>query len=103
MRLMIGTEGKPSLLVSVEDFANENEFDFYVVNGAWPGKFLYGHIIVNDPCGPWGDLSKSEILCQNQDRLHGHYQDVFNNFNDVNYVAPKSKPIPSNWDDDIPF
>jgi hypothetical protein len=43
-------------------------------------------------------------LCDNQDRLRGDYQEVFNNFDNPDYVAPRREVV---WfdatDDDIPF
>ena len=62
------------------------------------------------PYNPHSSLEKVEIICDNQDRLRcndwsGGYQEVFDNFHDVNYVAPKPKKVelPADWDDDIPF
>lgn len=109
-RLMLGTDfDNPTLLVEVEKEEN-GSFHFWVVNGAWDGKFVY-----NDPmslgCGSVF-INRTEewvhdimILCDNQDRLRGDYQDVFINFGDESYVAPKSKEVklPEDWDDDIAF
>jgi hypothetical protein len=65
---------------------------------------------VHHPDNPYSSLDKVEILCDNQDRLRssdwpGGYQELFNNFHDETYVAPKSKPVelPASWDDDIAF
>ncbi len=109
MRLMLGTKDNPSLLVNIEQEKSPTEFDFWVVNGAWKGTYTNGHVTVWHPDYPWSDLEKTEILCDNQDRLrsvpHYEYQEVFDNFHDENYVAPKPKPVeyPASWDDDIPF
>ena len=106
---MLGTKDKPSLLVNIEQEKSPTEFDFWVVNGAWKGTYTNGHVTVWHPDYPWSDLEKTEILCDNQDRLrsvpHYEYQEVFNNFHDATYVAPKPKPVeyPASWDDDIPF
>lgn len=81
-------------------------FDFYVINGAWNGKYINGRITVDHPMEPFSTLDQIEILCDNQDRLrcnYKDYQDVFNNFHDVNYNGPKFGPLPVAKDDDIPF
>jgi len=105
MRLMLGTVERPSLLVDIEQEKSSSEFDFWVVNGAWHGTFTNGHITVWDPpTGSWSKLDIDEILCYNQDRLRGDYQEVFNNFDNPNYVAPKREPVVfHDMDDDIPF
>ena len=105
MRLMLGTVERPSLLVDIEQEKSSSEFDFWVVNGAWHGTFTNGHITVWDPpTGSWSKLDIDEILCDNQDRLRGDYQEVFNNFDNPNYVAPKREPVMfHDMDDDIPF
>ena len=103
MRLMLGTKEYPSLLVDIEQEYTPTHFEFYVVNGAWAGTFYNGHVTVWHPDRPWTELSKTEILCDNQDRLRGKYQDVFDNFDNPNYVAPAPKALPDWWDDDIPF
>lgn len=109
MMLMLGTAGKPSLLVSVEQELSESMFDFHVINGRWDGTFIDGHITVwNPPSGSWSSLDKLEILTDNQDRLRhivGEWREVFYNWDNVNYVAPRPKlpSYPAAWDDDIPF
>lgn len=105
MRLMLGTKDYPSLLVDIEQEKSPTEFDFYVVNGAWQGTFTNGHVTVWHPDRPWTKLDKTEILCYNQDRLRGNYQDVFDNFGNPDYVAPRREKVvlPACWDDDIPF
>jgi len=110
MRLMLGTKEYPSLLVNVEQEHGENHFDFWVVNGAWHGTFYNGYVTLHDcPSGDYTSLDKVEILCDNQDRLRsgdfsGGYQEVFNNFHNENYVAPKPKQVVyDDMDDDIPF
>lgn len=105
MRLMLGTQDRPSLLVDVEQEKSPVEFDFWVINGAWYGSFTNGHVTVWDPpTGSWSSLDTNEILCDNQDRLRGNYQDVFNNFDNPDYVAPASKvAIFDDIDDNIPF
>jgi hypothetical protein len=102
---MLGTVERPSLLVDIEQEKSSSEFDFWVVNGAWHGTFTNGHITVWDPpTGSWSKLDIDEILCDNQDRLRGDYQEVFNNFDNPNYVAPKREPVVfHDMDDDIPF
>mgnify|MGYP006271257671 CR=1 FL=1 len=104
MRAMLGYGTDPCLLVDVEGGNYPAEFQFWVVNGAWEGYFNNGHITVN--AYPNDDhLNGVSILCDNQDRLRGEYQDVFDNFDNPEYVAPKYdfKPLPDDWDDDIPF
>ena len=106
MRLMLGTKDHPSLLVDVEQEKSPTEFDFWVVNGAWNGSFTNGHITIrNPPGGSWSTLDIYVVLCYNQDRLRGDYQEVFYNFDNPNYVAPKREKVelPSDYDDDIPF
>lgn len=105
MRLMLGNNNTPSLLVDVEQEHSTGHFEFWVVNGCWEGTYNNGRITVWHPYEPWSDLDGLEILCDNQDRLRGHYQDVFWNFHDPDYIAPKPKKVelPANWDDDIPF
>jgi len=103
---MLGTKDAPSLLVDVLQERTPTEFDFWVVNGAWAGVFYNGHVtILGCPSGDYSDLGLTEILSDNQDRLRGHHNDVFNNFNNPDYVAPKPKKVklPADWDDDIPF
>jgi hypothetical protein len=105
MRLMLGTKGIPSLLVDVADSFDLDLFEFWVINGAWKGKYIDGCItIYGAPGGDFSSLDRVEILSDNQDRLRGDYNDVFNNFDDVDYVAPKREPVVfDNMDDDIPF
>jgi len=110
MRLMLGTKDRPSLLVNVRQEHSPTHFDFWVVNGAWDGTFCNGYVTVHHPYNPHSSLDKVEILCDNQDRLRSsdwnhEYQEVFNNFDNPNYVAPKPAPVkyPESWDDDIPF
>lgn len=103
MRLMLGTDERPDLLVEVFDLDDHNEFDFEVINGRWCGKYTNGHLTIDYPAGAWSTLDVIEILCDNQDRLRGDYNDVFANFDNPNYIAPQPKPLPEFWDDDIPF
>ncbi len=102
---MLGTDERPSLLVEVEKEYSPTHFDFYVVNGAWDGTFYNGHVTIWHPDRPWTELEKTEILTNNQDRLRGKYRDVFQYFQDPNYIAPTPKKVelPADWDDDIPF
>ena len=104
MRLMLGTLDQPSLLIDIEQEKSPTEFEFYVVNGAWAGTFYNGYVTIWHPDRPWTNLDKTEILCNNQDRLRGDYQEVFNNFGNPDYVAPQREVV---WfdatDDDIPF
>ena len=104
MRLMLGYLGKASLLVDVDSNRHPTRFDFDVINGAWSGTFSDGVIIV-DEFSREGPIEKFEILCDNQDRLRGDYNEVFSNFDNPDYVAPETKKfmVPSEWDDDIPF
>jgi hypothetical protein len=106
---MLGTKERPSLLVNVGQEYSPTHFDFWVVNGAWDGTFYNGYVTVHHPYNPHSSLDKIEILCDNQDRLRcndwsGGYQEVFDNFHDESYVAPKPKPVVfDDMDDDIPF
>jgi hypothetical protein len=105
MRLMLGTNDNLSLLVNIHQEYGPTHFDFWVVNGAWYGTYTNGHITVWDPpTGSWSKLDIAEILCDNQDRLQGDYQEVFNNFHNPDYVAPRREPVVfHDMDDDIPF
>lgn len=116
MRVMLGNDKYPSLLVSVVDNYDPTDFSFWVVNGLWPGHFTDGHISVNydstNNCWaecqgpePWSKLNKLKILTDNQDRLRGDYRDVFNNFDNPDYVAPMPVYDSTDFDDDddIPF
>jgi hypothetical protein len=110
MRLMLGQSNSPTLLVDVKSEYDKNNFEFYVINGNWYGVFTKGNITVLDcPSGSYSSIDKMEIICDNRNRLLGCYQDVFYNFDDANYVAPKKEisDETQNWlnslDDDIPF
>lgn len=103
MRLMLGTSDCPSLLVELEQEKSPTEFDFWVVNGAWLGTFTDGYVTVWHPDRPWTNLDKTEILCNNQDRLRGNYQTVFDNFGNPDYVAPRREVVRFDDMDDIPF
>lgn len=103
MRLMLGNDDRPSLLVEVTNQRSDTRFDFWVVNGAWEGTFTDGHVTVWHPWEPWTHLDKTLILCYNQDRLRGDYDTVFANFDNPDYVAPKYDVLPDDWDDDIAF
>jgi hypothetical protein len=102
---MLGTVDHPSLLVELEQEHSPTHFEFYVVNGAWAGTFYNGYVTIWHPDRPWTNLDKTEILSDNQDRLRGNYQDVFDNFGNPDYVAPKPEKfvLPASWDDDIAF
>lgn len=104
MRLMLGPNDTPSLLVNVEQEYAPDHFEFWVVNGAWAGTFYQGKITVWHPNNPWSDLVDLHILTQDQDRLRGDYQAVFNNWANPLWCAPLAQPVehPA-WDDDIPF
>ena len=105
MRLMLGTKDCPSLLIELEQEMSPTHFDFWVVNGAWRGVFTNGYItILGCPGGDYSSLEKTEILCDNPDRLRGDYNTVFENFDNIDYVAPKHKRVVFyDIDDDIPF
>jgi len=104
MRMMLGTNDNPSLLVNVEQEYAHDHFEFWVVNGAWAGTFYQGKITVWHPDSPWTDLVNLSVLSQDQDRLRGDYQPVFNNWSNPNWRAPKHQPVEHlAWDNDIPF
>ena len=104
MRLMLGTNDNPSLLVNVEQEYAPGHFEFWVVNGAWAGTFYQGKITVWHPDSPWTDLVNLGVLSRNQDRLRGDYQPVFDNWSNPNWRAPKHQPVEHlAWDDDIAF
>lgn len=99
--------GEPSLLVDVDDNYDPKDFTFWVINGAWRGKFVNGNMSVNDKYDSVCTFCRGmTISCDNQDRLRGDYQEVFNNFDNVDYVAPKpeyKKTGSDDYDDDIAF
>jgi hypothetical protein len=110
MRLMLGTPGNPSLLVTVDDDFDPTRFEFSVINGAWDGVFTNGHItVLGIPGGrDYSDLSITYILTEDQNRLRGNstwdYQTVFNNFDNSAYVGPEFKQVYfGDMDDDIAF
>jgi len=110
MRLMLGKDNKPSLLVTVTQEKSPTEFDFEVINGRWDGTFYNGYVTVwGCPSGDFSSLEKVEILTNNQDRLRcrwtSDYQEVFNNWDNPNYVAPLYTYNREfvDMDDDIPF
>jgi hypothetical protein len=107
MRLMLSTaNGEPSLLVEVDDNYNPVDFKFWVVSGAWSGRFDNGDITVDGHNENLAVDSGVTITCDTQSRLHGEYHDVFSNFDNVNYVAPEptyKKSKYDDMDDDIPF
>lgn len=104
MRLMLGRNGEPCLLVSVDDNYNPYDFKFYVINGCWEGQCQDGMITINGcPSGDYSSLDPVEILCDDQKRLRGEYNEVFVNFENPDYVGPEPKPIPAWLDDDVPF
>ena len=108
MRLMLGTKDQPSLLVSIHQEYGPNHFEFWVVNGCWEGTFYNGYVTIRDcPAGDFSSLEKVEVLTDNQDRLRcgrDEYQEVFNNWHNPDYVAPKLNPVMfDDMDDDIPF
>jgi len=112
MRLMLGTQERPSLLVNVKQEFSPTHFDFEVINGRWDGTYTDGYVTVwGCPSGDYSSLDKVEILTDNQDRLRSGsnwdrgYETVFENFHNPDYVAPKLQPVeyPANWDDDITF
>ena len=104
MRMMLGTNDNPSLLVNVEQEYSPDHFEFWVVNGAWAGTFYQGKITVWHPDSPWTDLVNLSVLSQDQDRLRGDYQPVFDNWSNPNWRAAKPQPQEHlAWDDDIAF
>jgi len=109
MRLMLGTKERPSLLVNVKQEYSPTHFDFEVINGRWDGTYTDGYVTIwGCPSGDYSSLDKVEILTDNQDRLRcrwtSDYQEVFNNWDNPNYVAPKPEPVVfDDMDDDIPF
>ena len=105
MRLMLGTKDQPSLLVDIQQEYSPGHFDFWVVNGAWEGTYRNGFVTIWYPGCPWTKLDMTDILSDNQDRLRGDYQTVFDNFGNPNWVAPapKQSVLPPDWDDDIAF
>jgi hypothetical protein len=102
---MLGTKDNPSLLVDIQQEYSPGHFDFWVVNGAWEGTYRNGFVTIWYPSCPWTNLDMTDILSDNQDRLRGDYQEVFDSFHNPDYVAPKPKKIelPAEWDDDISF
>ena len=104
-RVMIGMNGKPSLLVEVTAAESPTSFMFTVVNGGWKGVYTDGVLTIPDR--EKNEPIECEILTRNQDRLRGEYNDVFNNFHNENYVAKQydsySDKYYDDLDDDIAF
>jgi hypothetical protein len=99
---MLGIDDSPYLLVETDANFNRNHFDFWVVNGAWNGVFRDSRVYIERDKEPVDHVVT--ILTDNQDRLRGEYQTVFNNFGDENYVAPKPIYTAEDFeDDDIAF
>ena len=104
MRLMIGCEERPVLLVDVDTNHDPNDFDFYVINGNWDGHYRNGFISVfGCPSGDFTSLEKYKILTDNRHRLRGDYKTVFSNFDNEAYIAPSYVECHQSIDDDIPF
>lgn len=114
MRLMLGKDNEPELLVftTKEHSPGLGHFDFTVINGAWDGTFNHGKITIYHPYEPFSTLDKMEILSDNQERLAGRvyeYQHVFDNWDNPDYVVPehlRPRPVSEvfpDLDDDIPF
>lgn len=110
IRVMLGRDGKPDLLVEAESSELQTgSFDFEVVNGCWKGHFHPNGMIsiFGCPGGAWSTFDDAPlvVLTSNQDRLRGYYVDVFDNFDDPNYVAPQktTREYDDFLDDDIPF
>ena len=105
MRLMLRCNGVPSLLVSVEKpDIDLNVFDFYVVNGNWNGAYTNGRITIkNCPGGDYSTLEEFDIMCISEERLQGHYQDVFSNIDNPDYAPTVLNKYSHDMDDDIPF
>lgn len=84
--IMLGVNNEPILLVRVNEGFDPNNFDFYVNNGAWEGTFNGGDVAVHGCATP--AVTNVSILSQNQDRLRGNYQTVFDNWENVDYKSP---------------
>jgi hypothetical protein len=103
IRLMVShsDEGDtPDLLVSVLADYDPLKFRMYVINGGWNSE------VINGKTRPLQHMEEIpiKIICSDQDRLRGDYNEVFNNYHDVNYVAPQDTFVDfSDMDDDIPF
>ena len=79
MRVMLGQNGVPVLLVEANIIADV--FDFYVINGAWCGTYTNGKITIKDcPGGSFSSLDTYQILTKDQVLLKGNYNAVFSRF-----------------------
>ena len=77
--LMLGYNDKPHLLVEVNSFYNPDDFTFNVINGAWRGRVVNGMLYVENET----EVShKITIMSDDQAKLKGDYNDVFNRFED---------------------
>ena len=107
MRLMLSdSTNEPSLLVRVDDNYDPVDFKFWVVNGGWSGRFDNGDITVDGHNENLAVDSGVTITCDTQSRLHGDYQVVFDNYDNVDYAAPEpeyNKTDFTDMDDDIAF
>jgi hypothetical protein len=106
---MLGNDqNNPALLVDVKDDYDPKDFKFTVINGGWSGMLKDSLLIFKN-----GEISLTNltILTDNQDRLRcgvsedNDYNTVFDNFHNLNYVAPQIKHACYNdeYNDDIPF
>ena len=91
MRLMLGANNKPILLVEVGIWtkkAPSTNFDFLVVNGEWEGTYTNGYVTARGcPDGSFISLDKVEIISDDQNTLNGDYNDVFSKFHNENITG----------------
>jgi hypothetical protein len=73
MRLLLSQNGHATLLVRVVERISDDEFLFIVLNGAWHGTYDKGKVYVEIEKGM---VFEAEILCDDQEKLKGYYQDV---------------------------
>lgn len=84
IRLMLGRNGKPCILVEVEHDYDQHDFQFSAVNGGWSGRLVNGEL--NDG----ENVLKFDILSDDQEQLRGRYEVVFGN-----WAKPKREPKPT--------
>jgi hypothetical protein len=103
MRLMLGSDNDPRLLVVTDDKNNYDKFAFWVINGRWNGVYDNGSITVEKS----GVIHGWAVICDDQVRLSSKsdwdYAEVFKNFDDKDYAGPTMSPGQFDVDDDIPF
>jgi hypothetical protein len=109
---MLGLPHRPLLLVIVNRSRSPDDFDFWVINGAWDGTYCDGHVTIWDAWHPYSMIDTMRKLSEDQDRLrcpshstNSAYNQVFDNWSDPNWQGPLTPQFipPPEWTDGIAF